>query len=117
MKVKWPRIVDCLLRAYPKHVGPLPDGLRAVLESARHSPPKLPTKHAYFALKYAGKAAILIDELDAEDSRTAETAGFANHRRERAVADMARRVAAFLAELEAPRQFRWEDPPGGEQKG
>jgi len=116
MKVKWPKVAECLLRAYPKHVGPLPDRLRIVLEAARTSPPKLPNKEAYFALKYAGKAAILIDELDAEATRSDGTGGFSTHRRDRAVAEMTRRLAALLAELEAPRPFRWEDPPAGEQK-
>jgi len=116
MKVKWPKVAECLLSAYPKHVGPLPEPLQVMLEAARTSPPKLPNKEAYFALKYAGKAAILIDELDAEGPGSGGTAGFSDHRRDRAVAEMTRRLAALLAQLEAPRPFRWEEPPAGETK-
>jgi hypothetical protein len=99
MPANWSRRAEVLLRVYPREVGPLAEPVESMLRGAVERPPAL-SRDAFFAFKYAFLAAETLAQVREEaDARGGALDAFAEKRRERAVAEMVRRIEALRAAL------------------
>jgi hypothetical protein len=98
MPANWSRRATVLLRVYPLEVGPLPEVVGEVLREAVDAPPAL-SRDAFFAFKYAFLAAETLAKVREEVAGPDGMTAFLERRRERAAAEMVRRVEALRAAL------------------